>query len=103
MGLVCLAFPLSFILLAFSVSLSLLISPRILVSRLLLLLSLLVISLVTRQLTSRLPSKFPTVLCCVRRAMTDFAAGGWVGLFNGLALGAGGGSDAVSKGGALSL
>ena len=35
--------------------------------------------------------------------MTDFAAGGWVGLFNGLALGAGGGSDAVSKGGALSL
>ena len=64
---------------------------------------LLVISLVTRRLTSGLPSKFPTVLCCMRRTTTDFAAGGWASLFNGLALGGGGRSDAVSKRGALSL
>ena len=102
MGLVRLTFPL--ILLAFSASLLLLIPTRTLVARLLLLLLLLdIISLVTRWLTSRLPGKFPTVLCHVQRAVTDLAAGGWAGLFNGLALGGGGGSNAVSKGGALSL
>ena len=64
MGLMRLTFPL--ILLAFSVSLPLLILTRTLVARLLLLLLLLgIISLVTRQLTSRLPSKFPTVLLYV--------------------------------------
>ena len=95
----CLTFPL--ILLAFSASLPLLIPTRTLVARLLLLLG--IISLVTRRLTSGLPGKFPTVLRCVQRTATDLAAGGWVGLFNGLALGGGGGSDVVSKGGALSL
>ena len=102
MGLMRLTFPL--ILLAFSVSLPLLIPTRTLVARLLLLLSLLgIISLVTRRFTSRLPGKFPAVLCCVRRAATDLAVGGWVGLFNSMALGGGGGSDAVSKRGALLL
>ena len=101
MGLVRFTFPL--ILLAFSASLPfpLLVPTRSLVARCLLLLSLLVISLVTRWLTSGLPGKFPTVLRRVQRAMTYLAVGGWAGLFNGLALRGGGGSNAVSKRGAF--
>ena len=83
MGLVRLTFP--FVLLAFSASLPLLFPTRTLVARLLLLLG--IISPVTRQLTSGLPGKFPAVLRGVQRTLADFAAGGWRGLFNGLALG----------------
>ena len=79
-------FPL--ILLAFSASLPLLFPTRTLVTRFLLLLLLLgIISLVTRWLTSGFPGKFPAVFRGVRRTSADFAAGGWRGLFNGLAFG----------------
>ena len=101
MGLIRFTFPL--LLLAFSASFPLLISSRTLVTRLLLLQLLLVVSLVTRQLTSRLPGKFPTVFCHMQRATTDFAAGRGVGLLDSLAFRRGGRHDAVRKRGALSF
>ena len=102
MGLVRFTFPL--ILLAFSMSLPLLIPTRSLVTRLLLLqLLLVIISLVTRHFTPGFSSKFLTVFRRVRRATADFAVDGWVGLFDSMAFGRGGWSDAVSKRCALSL
>ena len=102
MGLVHFTFPL--ILLAFSMSLPLLIPTRTLVARLLLLwLLLVIIGLVARHFTSGFPGKFPTVFRHVRRATTDFAASAGIGLLDSLAFQRGGGCDAVSKRGALSL